>query len=188
MDAERWERVKDVFARAVSLAPADVDFFLRESCSGDPELQAEVHELLVYNRTNSFLDAGPLALGSLLTPVESLTFDAGQTIANRFKIIRFIGSGGMGEVYEADDAELRVHIALKTVRPDILAHPEALSRLKAEVQLARRVTHPNVCRIFDINRHPADLGGDPPIAAKFFLTIELLRESHWRSAYVALGR
>ena len=70
----------------------------------------------------------------------------------RFEIVRFIGRGGMGEVYEAKDLELRDHVAIKTLRPEFIADPTGLRRFKREIQLARKVTHPNICRIFDVAR------------------------------------
>lgn len=76
----------------------------------------------------------------------------------------------MGEVYEAEDLELREHVALKTVRPEIAGDRRTMARFKQEIQLARKVTHPNVCRIFDLFYHrPASPGGEIP-----FLTMELL--------------
>ena len=70
-------------------------------------------------------------------------FMPGELIADRFRIIRFIARGGMGEVYEAEDLELREHVALKTVRPEIAADERAMQRFRREVQLARKVTHSN---------------------------------------------
>jgi eukaryotic-like serine/threonine-protein kinase len=95
----------------------------------------------------------------------------GDLLANRFRILRYIARGGMGEVYEAEDLELNVHIALKTVLLSESAGPDALTQLKQEVQTARQVTHPNVCRIFDIAQHR-----DPqaPDAGIWFITMELL--------------
>ena len=75
----------------------------------------------------------------------------------------------MGEVFEAEDLELRSSVALKTIRADTAAQSGALERFKREVHLARRVTHPNVCRIFDLGVHVADSGGKT-----WFLTMELL--------------
>src|SRR5262249_23246574 len=76
----------------------------------------------------------------------SPALSAGRVLAGRFKIVRFIARGGMGDVYEAEDLELRERVALKTVRPEIAGAPQALERFKREIQLARKVTHPNVCR------------------------------------------
>ena len=74
----------------------------------------------------------------------------GALVGDRYRVERFIARGGMGEVYEAFDRALNQRIALKTVRSTISDSPKAVERLKAEVQLARRVTHPNVCRLYDL--------------------------------------
>src|SRR5262245_20169130 len=68
----------------------------------------------------------------------------GQILAERFRIVRFIARGGMGDVYEAEDLELREHVALKTIRPEIATEEPAMGRFKREIHLARKVTHPNV--------------------------------------------
>ena len=78
------------------------------------------------------------------TPSSPLTFAAGQIVADRFRIVRFIASGGMGELYEAEDLELHEHVALKTIRPDIAQDATVIARFKREAFLARRVTHPNI--------------------------------------------
>ena len=64
----------------------------------------------------------------------------------------------MGEVYEAEDTELGERVAVKVVRPDIAENDEVMKRFRREVQLARRVTHPSVCRIYDLSRHPEGQG------------------------------
>jgi len=89
---------------------------------------------------------------------------AGGLLAGRFRIVRFLGRGGMGDVYEAEDMELGEHVALKTVRPEIARVPGVLERFSREIHLSRKVTHPNVCRIFDISHH----------GEVTFLTMELL--------------
>ena len=102
--------------------------------------------------------------------VPTYTFSDGQIVADRFRIVHFIAAGGMGELYEAEDRELHEHVALKTVKPEIAQDDRAIARFKREVQLARQVTHPNICRIFDLFRHqPA--GAGPSVA---FVTMELL--------------
>jgi tetratricopeptide (TPR) repeat protein/tRNA A-37 threonylcarbamoyl transferase component Bud32 len=94
-------------------------------------------------------------------------FRPGDLIADRYRIVRFIARGGMGEVYEVEDLELRERVALKTVRPEAARDSVAVERFKREIQLARRVTHPNVCRIFDVSHHREGGGA-------IFLTMELL--------------
>jgi len=56
----------------------------------------------------------------------------------------------MGEVYESEDRELSLRVALKTVRPELMADSGTLRRFKREVLLSRAVSHPNVCRVFDL--------------------------------------
>jgi len=85
----------------------------------------------------------------------SPTFARDELVAQRYRVLRFIARGGMGEVYEAQDLELGVRVALKTVRPDTEGRNQATERFKREIQLARQVTHPNVCRIFDLVRRSA---------------------------------
>ena len=78
----------------------------------------------------------------------------GQVFGTRYQIIRTLGIGGMGAVYEAWDAELGVTVALKVIRPEVLADPVAAAeierRFKRELLLARQVTHKNVVRIHDL--------------------------------------
>jgi len=101
--------------------------------------------------------------------VWSTTFRPGMLIGQRYVIRRFIARGGMGEVYEALDQALQERVALKTVTATASDDPNAVRRLKAEVQLARRVSHPNVCRIYDFGTHRASTS--PPLS---FLTMEFV--------------
>jgi serine/threonine protein kinase/tetratricopeptide (TPR) repeat protein len=97
-------------------------------------------------------------------------YAAGDLLAGRYRLVRFIARGGMGEVYEAEDLELKERLALKTVRWDVALEALAVERFKREIQLARKVTHPNVCRIFDVSHHREEGAAEPTI----FLTMELL--------------
>jgi len=94
----------------------------------------------------------------------------GAVLANRYRIQRFVARGGMGEVYEAYDRTLRERVALKTVMPTVSDSPRAVRRLMAEVQLARRVSHPNVCRIYDLGAEQLSDGD----RALHFLTMEFV--------------
>src|SRR5262249_26488180 len=104
---------------------------------------------------------------------EVSTFSPGMVLGERYQIIRRIGAGGMGEVYEAHDQLLKVRVACKTLACSALDDDRAAQRLRAEVLLARRVSHPNVCRIleFGLQRMP---GGDGATASVPFFTMELL--------------
>ncbi|MEP7011473.1 MAG: tetratricopeptide repeat protein [Acidobacteriota bacterium] len=98
------------------------------------------------------------------------TFVPGDVLAERYRVLRFLAEGGMGEVFEVLDLELGGRLAAKTVRADVAADPTALERFRREIQLARRVTHPNVCRMFDVAYHRPE----PSAAGTIFLTMELL--------------
>jgi len=76
--------------------------------------------------------------------------EIGTVLANRYEIVRRIGEGGMGAVYQARDLELNRVVALKVIRPSLAKNPEILSRFKQELILARQVTHKNVIRIYDL--------------------------------------
>ena len=98
---------------------------------------------------------------------------ADEVLSNRFRIVRGLGRGGMGQVYEAIDLELDQAVALKVIRPELALRPSAVERFKREVRLARRVaSSPHVCRIFDLEHHhdPAS----PQAQRLDFLTMELL--------------
>ena len=76
-------------------------------------------------------------------------------MADRYRILRYLSHGGMGEVYEALDLELRERVALKTIRPSLAEDEQVIERFKREIQLAHKVTHPSVCRTFDLGTSPA---------------------------------
>lgn len=83
-------------------------------------------------------------------PIGGGRFAPGTILAGRYRIVALAGRGGMGEVYRADDLKLGQTVAIKFL-PEALTHdPSALERFHSEVRLARHVSHPNVCRVFDI--------------------------------------
>jgi serine/threonine protein kinase len=104
-------------------------------------------------------------------PITLTRFVAGDRLASRYRIVRFIARGGMGEVYEAEDVVLGTHIAVKTIGAAIADNPQSARRLKQEVTLARRITHPNVCRIFDLGVHDTSRPG----TGVLFITMELIQ-------------
>jgi eukaryotic-like serine/threonine-protein kinase len=172
---EKWETVKACFDAAMELNSTARSAFLRDNCP-DAEARAEVERLLnEYDQAGAFLSTP--ALGNFLLEDEAPTVSTprlseGEVLSGRFRIVRLIAGGGMGEVYEAEDQELRERVAIKTVRPEILAQPISLTRFKREVSLARQVTHPNVCRTFDLFRHKPD--GTGVQEEIVFISMELL--------------
>ncbi len=96
-------------------------------------------------------------------------FRPGDVLLERFCVRALLARGGMGEVYDVRDAALGARVALKTLRASVLGHPLARAQFRREVLLARRVTHPNVCRLFEFF-----LSGDDGPSPLVFLTMELL--------------
>jgi serine/threonine protein kinase len=74
----------------------------------------------------------------------------GTVLAGRFRVVALLGRGGMGEVYRCQDLRLRETVALKLLPAHLAQDPDARRRLDDEVRVARRVTHPHVCRVFDV--------------------------------------
>src|SRR5262249_26265753 len=98
-----------------------------------------------YSRPRLFTRTNALHSGSMVGDRQR----RGAPLAGRYRLERFIAQGGMGKVYEAVDLELDERVALKTLRADLANDPRGLARFKREITLARRVTHPNVCRLYD---------------------------------------
>jgi serine/threonine protein kinase/tetratricopeptide (TPR) repeat protein len=167
---ELWQTVKTLFHAVLERPPAERTAFLEQNCS-DPDIRHEVATLLAgYKEAGAFLSDGRLDAAA---KPEVGRLRPGEILAGRFNILRFIAAGGMGEVYAAEDVELREHVAIKIISPEIVQAPSALARFKREVQLARRVTHPNVCRLYDLFRHQRSDRSDNE-SQLIFVSMELL--------------
>ncbi len=101
------------------------------------------------------------------------TVATGELVADRFRIVRFIAEGGMGEVYEAEDTVLGERVALKFLSRRSIGDERVMRRFRREIQLARKVTHRNVCRLHDLAQHTPASG---LLAGRevTFVTMELL--------------
>ncbi|MDE3188565.1 MAG: protein kinase [Acidobacteriota bacterium] len=135
------------------------------------ELRRVVEDLLdAHEDAGSFLNEHAVAQLTPSSHPSHARLAVNALLVDRFQVRQFLARGGMGEVYEAEDLELQMPVAIKVVRPEIADYPGAMSRFKREVHLAKQVTHPHVCRIFDLFRHRDPEGGDV-----IFLSMELLR-------------
>ena len=178
MTAERWAQIRRLYDAALEQPAAERGAFVRGQVNGDADLGQEALAML----RNSSEDGGLLDISLFgqrwIRPAAfAQMLRLGQTLAGRYRILRPIGAGGMGEVYEAEDLELEAHVAVKTMRVE---DAYALAHFKREIQLARTVTHPNVCRIFDLHRHHDPESG----SVVTFLTMELV-EGETLTAYLA---
>jgi Tol biopolymer transport system component len=171
------QSAEELFGEALELPPERRSAFLDQACRDAPELRRLVERLLEQDQqAGSFLanaaftpdgNAAPTAANTAASPGR---FQAGQVIADRFAIVRFIARGGMGEVYEARDQFLQdASVALKIIRPEIAADATASTRFQQEVVLARKVVHSNLCPIYEIFRC------DQPAPPFLFLSMRLLQ-------------
>ena len=164
-------KLKEVFADAAELSGLERERYLDRACEGDGALRERVERLLgALAETVDMLDATSVGeyLRCAAPPEEEEdALPVGGQIG-RFRILRLIGKGGMGEVYEADDPDYGRRVALKTLRPEFLFRKDLVARFRREIQLAWRVTHPNICRVYDVA--PCQIRG----ANSVFFTMELL--------------
>src|ERR1700677_2170694 len=149
MKPELWQRLKPLYLAAME-RPADQRArFIVEACGNDEPLREELSALVNAGDERTTLDDVPIASRHAAPARACSSFAAGELVLGRFRIVRPLGSGGMGDVYEASDLELG-RIALKTIRSDFADSPEIIARFKKEVQLARKVGDPHVCRVYEL--------------------------------------
>jgi tetratricopeptide (TPR) repeat protein len=135
------QRAKDLFLLALELPLDARDAFLADACGEDAALRLEVESLL------QFHDAANAAEPDAAPSDHQVVFAPGEVFAGRYRMVERIGSGGMGDVWRADDLVLETEVALKLIQS---AGPAARERIFTEVRLARQITHPAVCRVFDV--------------------------------------
>jgi serine/threonine protein kinase/Flp pilus assembly protein TadD len=166
--ADQDQRVMHVLAAALKRPASERRAFLESECRNDPELLHEVAEAVDWEeRMGGFLREPLVACPQMDRP-----FHSGEVIAGRFEIIREVGEGGMGVVYEAFDRKRNQRICVKTAK---LGFRRALS---PELEGALKVRHPNICVVNEI--HTAQTpGGEVD-----FLTMEFL-EGETLSAHLA---
>ncbi len=128
------------------------------------------------NRPHSAPSTNPLLMSS--DPIGGGRFAPGTLIAERYRIVALLGRGGMGEVYRAEDLKLTQVVAIKFLPTSFSQDASVLARFHAEVRVARQVSHPNVCRVFDIG----DAEGMP------FLTMEYVDGEDLSSLVRRIGR
>ncbi|HEU4479746.1 MAG TPA: serine/threonine-protein kinase, partial [Pyrinomonadaceae bacterium] len=148
MTPERWQQVKDVFNLALEYEPGQRSSFLSQACDNDEALQREVESLLAaHDKDGSFIDSPAYKAVSELMQENELK--PGQVLG-AYEITSFIGRGGMGEVYLAEDMRLRRKVALKLLPSSVTKDVSRLHRFEQEARAASALNHPNIIAIYEI--------------------------------------
>ena len=146
MTPEQFQRLKTALTHARKLPKAERVRFLETSLRDSPDLLREAHALLEHTQASDVvMDTG---LQASLDDSQSGEF-AG-TLFGPYRILRRVGQGGMGIVYEAEDTRLERRVALKFLRSDYLAGTEAAERFHREARAAASLDHPNICTVYAI--------------------------------------
>jgi eukaryotic-like serine/threonine-protein kinase len=149
MTPEQWRRVKDLFEQALDLAPAEREALLDEARES-PAIVAEVRNLIAGDaRAGSFLQNG-----ESLDSAEAPLFVPGDLVGGQYRIERLLGSGGMGEVWLAEQiAPVRRAVALKLIKGGMNSR-EVVARFGSERQALALMDHPSIAKVFDAGSTP----------------------------------
>ena len=146
MPDRRAERVAELVKSAVECGPEAWTGFLNEKCGTDLAMRAEIESLLrEHEGASRFIETPALHLAAE-SLVRAGAYRAGQTIGT-YEIMSLLGSGGMGEVYLAQDRELHRKVALKLVRRG-MASDDMIHHFKREEQLLASLNHPNIAQLY----------------------------------------
>jgi hypothetical protein len=197
MTPQRYERIKEVFLAVCDRPTDEQDALATELTNGDSKLRDEVQALLTEHRKGGDANSTERLSGQLpargRTPaaenpqhrstgsadsIPRSRFAPGTILAERYRIVALIGSGGMGNVYRADDLALDQPVALKFLPEGHGKDPVWLEWLRNEVRLTRQVAHPNVCRVFDLGN----------VDGEAFITMEYVDGENLASLLRRIGR
>ncbi|HEX2639041.1 MAG TPA: protein kinase, partial [Pyrinomonadaceae bacterium] len=150
MDATRWKIIKDIFDSAARRPAFERARYLSDKCGGDPELRYEVESLLYsVDAAGSFMELAPVAkIAGVFETIEN-ELKPGQSLG-RYHVVEMLGSGGMGNVYLAEDSSLRRKVALKVLSEKIAGDKLILQRFEQEALAVSALNHPNILTIFEI--------------------------------------
>ena len=151
--ASDWERIEEIYQEALGLSPEQRATFIQTATGGDESLRREIESLLSFQpKAEKFLTGNAMhstAKGLVKDPIGSLV---GQQIG-AYKIVSFLGAGGMGEVYRAVDTRLNRTVAIKRLPAHLSIRPDLRKRFEREARAISNLNHPHICTLYDIGQH-----------------------------------
>ena len=159
MTPQRWQLIDRIFKSAIERTAAERAAFLVEACDSD-ELRAEVESLIsAHEQTGSFLDAPAYEVAGVQfvddatkIPIDERSLTLSGKGLGRYQVVSHLGSGGMGEVYLAEDLQLKRQVALKLLPAALTQNQERLLRFEQEALAASSLNHPNIITIHEIGK------------------------------------
>ncbi|MEK6279919.1 MAG: protein kinase [Acidobacteriota bacterium] len=161
---ERWQHLKALLHSALERQPDERAAFLAEACGDDEALREDLQSFLVHEeQASSFIEQPAFGVMAATLTNEPAASMLGRTLG-RYRIIAALGSGGMGEVYLAEDTQLGRKIALKTLPAHFTIDDERVRRFQQEARAASALNHPNIITIYEIGQ----------IDSRHFIVTELI--------------
>jgi len=157
VEHKRWQRLKDVFNRALELDPEMRAAFLDETCAGDSELRAEVESLLHSHQDADDFMEQPACESAPELPADDQSDRFLGCRLGPYLVERKLGEGGMGVVYLAEDTRLGRAVAIKVLSPEHSSDARHRERLKREARVAATLAHPAIATVFALEEHEGDL-------------------------------
>jgi eukaryotic-like serine/threonine-protein kinase len=165
-------RVEKLYHSALAVEPSQRAVFLTKECGDDGELRREIESLLAHaEEEDGFLEAPAIQLAAMAMAAGSVRTSSVPAIPAKighYRVLRLLGEGGMGAVYEAEQEQPRRMVALKVIKPGF-ATSENLRRFQHESQALGRLQHPGIAQIYEANTADAGLGPQP------YFAMELIR-------------
>lgn len=150
MADENWQKIREIFDSALSRQPEERQKYITEVCGTDYKLLSEVESLLAsLDSADSFLEQPAVTKVAKVIPKKSKKLVTGQNLGH-YQILEQIGTGGMGEVYLAEDKRLERRVAIKILNTQFAGHESNLQRFIREARAASALNHPSILVIHEI--------------------------------------
>src|SRR5262249_45184049 len=163
MKPERWQKIVDLAEAVAQLASAERATFLAEACAGDVALRKGVESLVVSDEgSEDFIETAVFGVAAELIAGDQAVSMIGQEVG-AYKIVDWLGAGGMGEVYLAEDTRLGRKAALKFLPRYFTTDKVQVRRFEQEARAASALNHPNILTVYEIG----ESAGTQFIAAEY---------------------